>query len=129
MDQPGSDTIPAYENFCFALALIRQKSAEGVSEGKDLLERLYAFQAPDSTVWKGNFPTYLHDYPRCWNPLQSLRIAPLLKMLLRDFSHVLDSEFRAKTKAAIEQMLEHAEHQRSRRPFLPLWERRYQALK
>ena len=128
MDQPGGDTIPVYENFCFALALIRQKSADGVSEGKDLLERLYAFQAPDTTLWKGNFPVYLHDFPRCWNPLQALRITPLLKMLLRDFSHVLDSAFKEKTKAAINQMLLYAENQRERRPFLPLWERRYQAL-
>ncbi len=128
MDQPKSDTIPVYENFCFALALIRQKTAEGISEGKDILERLYAFQAPEPTLWKGNFPVYLHDFPRCWNPLQSLKVAPLLRRLLRDFSHVLDSEFKEKTNRAIVGLLQHAEQQRTRRPLLPLWERRYWAL-
>ncbi len=123
LDRPGGDTIPIYENFCFALALIRQRTAEGVSEGKDLLERLYAFQASE-----GNFPVYLHDYPRCWNSLQPLRIAPLLRMLLKHFSHVIGSECKEKTAHALDRMLSFIEAHRKRKELQPMWERRYQAL-
>lgn len=128
LDQPGGDTIPIYENFCFALALIRQKCSESVAEGKDLLERLFAFQAPASTLWEGNFPVYLHDYPRCWNSLQPLRIAPLLKKLLKEFSSILDKEFKEKTLMVLERMLSSIEKHRERRGLPSFWERRYQAL-
>lgn len=127
-DQPGGDTIPIYENFCFALALIRQKTAEGVSEGKDLLERLFAFQASSATLWEGNFPVYLHDYPRCWNSLQPLRIAPLLQMLLLQFAHVLDPEFKEKAAAVIKGLISSIEKHRERKGLSSFWERRYQAL-
>lgn len=129
LDQPAGDTIPVYENFCFALALIRQKSSEGVSEGKELLERLFAFQAPPGTLWEGNFPVYLHDYPRSWNSLQPLRIAPLLKRLLKQFSAVLDREFKEKVEIALQRMHACIENHRARKGLAPLWERRYQALR
>lgn len=129
LDRPGGDTIPLYENFCFALALISQKSVEGVGEGKDLLERLYAFQAPASfSLWEGNFPVYLHDFPRCWDSLLPLRIAPILQRILRDFSRVLERTFREKTKHVLDALLRFAERQRERKPYPPLWERRYLAL-
>ena len=128
LDQPGGDTIPVYENFCFALALIRQKTAEGVSEGKELFERLFAFQAPANTLWEGNFPVYLHDYPRCWNSLQPLCIAPLLRMLLKQFSSILNPEFKEKAAAALAGLLASIERHRARKGLSPFWERRYQAL-
>ena len=126
--QAGGDAIPIYENFCFAIALIRQRTAEGVLEGKDLLERLFAFQAPAGFAWEGNFPVYLHDFPRCWNPLQPLRIAPLLVQLLRDFHAVLPEEFRAKMSEVLWRLLEAVRRKRETRPLEPLWERRYLAL-
>ena len=126
--EAGGDAIPIYENFCFAIALIRQKTAEGVYEGKDLLERLYAFQAPESFPWAGNFPIYLHDFPRCWNPFQPLRIAPLLIQLLREFGHVLGEEFCQKTKLALDKLLACLAKRRTEKAFEPLWEKRYQAL-
>lgn len=128
LDQPGGDTIPVYENFCFALGLIRQKTAEGVSEGKELLERLFAFQAPESTLWEGNFPVYLHDYPRSWNSLQPLRIAPLLQMLLKQFSSILNPEFKEKSAGVLALLLASIERHRERKGLTSFWERRYQAL-
>src|SRR3569832_1741282 len=53
----SAETIPVYENFCFALALFRTKTVENVLEAKNLLERLLAFQTAE---W---FPLFLHDYP------------------------------------------------------------------
>src|SRR3990167_7288503 len=70
-DEAASDTIPIYENFCFVLALFRQKTAESVSEAKQLLERLLCFQTSN-----GNFPLYIHDYPRCWDLLLPLKLGP-----------------------------------------------------
>jgi hypothetical protein len=120
--QMPAETIPLFENFCFAILLIRQKTVEGVTEGKKLLERLYAFQAPDG------FPVYLHDYPCCYNRIQPLRIAPLLKQLLLSFSHVLDDAFRQKTARALEHLIASARRERAFKPFPPLWERRFLAL-
>ena len=55
------DTIPLFENFCYALGLFRSKLTEDIAEGKALLERLFAFEV------EGNFPVYLHEYPVCRN--------------------------------------------------------------
>ncbi len=38
--EKSSETIPTYENFCFALALLRSRIAENVLEAKALLEKL-----------------------------------------------------------------------------------------
>lgn len=93
------ETIPLYDNFCFALALFRQKTAEAVTEGKELIERLLAFQAPD-----GNFPVFLHDYPRCFDFQMGLKIAPILLYLVRLFGGVL-GESRAKIQDALQKAL------------------------
>lgn len=96
-DETATDTVPIYENFCFALALFRQKTGESVLEGKELIERLLAFQTET-----GSFPIYLHDYPRCWDPLMPLKIASLLLILVRHFSPVLGEELREKIDRAEE---------------------------
>lgn len=124
----GGDTIPIYENFCFALALISQKTIEGVSEGKDLFERLLAFQVEKHCLWKGNFPLYLHDYPRCWSVLQPLKIAPLFIRLLNDWEAVLEGSFIEKVKRALDDLLSCAEKIRETKSLSSLWERRYFAL-
>jgi hypothetical protein len=53
------DTIPIFENLCYATALMRLKEKESYLEGKELLDRLMAFQM------EGKFPYALHDYPKC----------------------------------------------------------------
>ena len=98
-DELASDTIPLYENFCFALALFRQKTAESVLEGKELISRLLAFQSPD-----GNFPVYLHDFPKCWDFHLASKIAPVLIYLLRDFGAVLDGEFKGKVEKSLKRI-------------------------
>ncbi len=49
------ETIPLYENVCFALALIRTKRRESIQEAKELLEHLLAFEVI------GVFPLDLHE--------------------------------------------------------------------
>lgn len=108
------EVIPLYENFCFAFALFRQKTTETVTEGKELIERLLAFQAPD-----GNFPVFLHDYPRCFDHQMGLRVAPILIYLLRQFGSVL-GELKQKIEESLKKTL-------IRRTEKPLWENRYRA--
>lgn len=123
-DEAASDTIPLYENFCFALALFRQKTAESVLEGKELLERLLAFQ----TI-AGSFPVYLHDYPRCWDFLMPLKVAPILILLLRHFGSVLGAGTKEKVERALQGLLAAAEASRAEKRHSPLWENRFLACK
>lgn len=116
MDETVSDTIPIFENFCFVLALFRQKTAETVLEGKELMDRLLDFQAPN-----GNFPIYLHEYPRTWDKLMPLKIAPVLVQILRHFGSVLNSE----TKEKIEKVLSKALKFMEGHILAPLWQHRY----
>ncbi len=113
------DTVPLYENFCFALALYRQKTVESALEGKVLLEKLLAFQSPD-----GNFPIYLHEYPRCYDRMQGLKIAPLLLQLERQFSVVLSPDLKKRISFAVENILASSQECSS-----DLWQLRYEMCK
>jgi hypothetical protein len=92
------DRIPLLENFCFALALFRSRLSENVLEGKALLERLLHFQV------EGNFPVYLHEYPRCHDTFRGERILPALHWILTDFQAVLEGELKNRLKIAIQQI-------------------------
>lgn len=109
-----AETIPIYENFCFVLALFRHKTADSVTEGKELIERLLPFQSE-----QGNFPIYLHDFPRCYDPHMGLRVAPIMIYLLRLFGPVL-GELKLRVEAAVLKAV-------SKRPEKPFWENRYRA--
>lgn len=96
----ASDTIPTYENFCFALSLIHQKSAASVTEGLQIIQRLLAFQTEE-----GNFPYYLHEYPTCRDLHLPLKAAPILLTILRDYSPILTEEIKGKITRALHRML------------------------
>ncbi|PIS02781.1 MAG: hypothetical protein COT85_01760 [Chlamydiae bacterium CG10_big_fil_rev_8_21_14_0_10_42_34] len=108
------ETIPLYENFCFALSLFRAKTAESVVEGKELVDRLLAFQSTE-----GNFPIFLHEYPRCFDLNMGLKVAPILIYLLRLFGPVL-GDLKVKIEEALKLVL-------AKRGQKPLWENRYRA--
>jgi len=118
-EEQAADTIPLYENVCFALALFRQRSVEAVREGKDLLERLFAFQGAE-----GNFPVYLHEYPRCYDPWMALKIAPALFQIERHFGSVIGSDAKGKIASALDRAIRFSEN----RPRPPVWEHRLQKL-
>lgn len=86
--EKSSETIPVYENFCFALALLRTKIAENVLEAKALLEKLLAFQV------EGQFPVYLHEYPLCRYAGLGSKLYPVIFYILRDFHTVLGDKLR-----------------------------------
>lgn len=93
------DTIPVFENFCMAFALFRLKTTESVTEGKEIIERLLAFQTDD-----GNFPVYLHDFPKCWDFNLGAKIGPILIHILQDFGTVLNVVYKEKLENAIKKI-------------------------
>lgn len=113
-DASLSDTIPIYENFCFALALFRQKTTESVLEGKSLVEKLLAFQLDN-----GNFPTYLHEFPIGWDFHLGLKIAPVLIHILDKFHTVLPSDYKDKLQTSLKKAIQ--------KPQNSSWEHRYLA--
>ncbi len=109
---PGErhDTIPLYENFCYALALLRSRLSDHVMEAKSLLEKLAAFEVG------GNFPIYLHEYPECKDRSLSLHILPVFFWALRDFHLVLGDALCTQLDGVIERILFHAERVHVERP-------------
>lgn len=91
--EKSHETIPTYENFCFALALLRSRLAENVLEAKALLEKLLAFQVGEE------FPVYLHEYPHCRYAGLKSKLAPVVFFILRDFQTVLGDKLRERLQA------------------------------
>lgn len=73
------DTIPLFENLCYALALMKRKTTASFQAGEALLERLLPFHAGT------NFPRFLHTYPK---PSTLSFDLPLMKMH-QEFSRLL----------------------------------------
>ncbi len=109
------ETIPIYENFCFAFALLRSKTQENVLEGQKLIEKLLAFQTPD-----GNFPIYLHEYPHAYQSKTALKIAPILIHSLRLFAPTLKESLRSNIQNSLKKALENPSEN-------PFWENRRRA--
>lgn len=109
---PGErhDMIPLYENFCYALGLLRSRTSEHVLEAKSLLEKLAAFEVG------GNFPIYLHEYPECKDRSLSLHILPIVFWVLRDFRLVLGEALCSQLDELVERILLHAERIHGERP-------------
>lgn len=56
------ETIPIFENLCFVIALFRSHVVANTLEGRELLEKILAFQIRFGKH-QGLFPRYLHEYP------------------------------------------------------------------
>ncbi len=90
------DTIPVYENLCFALALLRSRTADHVLEARALLEKLLAFEVG------GQFPVYLHEFPN----IRFTRSYPVISYILRDFQAVLGENLRQRLQPFIQPLPE-----------------------
>lgn len=93
-------SIPLYENFLFALVLLRTKTQEGILEGKVLLEKLLSFQ-----TLSGNFPIHIHEYPQCPDRLLSLQLLPVFYWVLAHFKHILGAELTGRLIEAANKMM------------------------
>lgn len=109
-DKERHDTIPLYENFCFALALLRSKTAEHILEAKGLLEKLFAFQV------ENNFPVYLHEYPVCRDSYMGRKIFPALHWMRKEFGAVLGEALREKVDDLLARMDRPAAAERCKSP-------------
>lgn len=104
----AAQAIPLFENFLFAYTLLKNRSAESIQEGKELLEKLLHFHPLQEGVSKGNFPLYLHEYPFCGDPLQSTQMLPVLYWILEQFGSVLGASLCEKIAGAARCALSHA---------------------
>ncbi|MCB1213214.1 MAG: hypothetical protein KDK40_02845, partial [Chlamydiia bacterium] len=87
LDDPSYDSAPLYENFLFALTLLRDRSQPNLREARQLLDRLLHFQmtcTPDEDAL-GNFPLYLDQYPQCRNPSLPVKLLPICYWILKEF--------------------------------------------
>lgn len=98
-------TIPLVENFLFALALFRSKTAENILEAKGIIDRLLEFQCLDQESGKGNFPIYLHEYPQCKDRFLGAHLLPPFFWILKNFQQVLGSELKIKLEKAAKALL------------------------
>lgn len=99
-DENAHHPIPTYENFIFALALFRSRSAENIADGKELLKRLLHFQSHEGEM-SGNFPVYLHDYPFCKDRLWGAHILVVIYWIYKNFHHVLGADLKQALKMAL----------------------------
>lgn len=95
--------IPMKENSLFCLALLRSKTAEQVREAIEILQGLLAFQHPD-----GNFPLYLHEYPKAQDRLLAIQVLPILVWIHKLFSRVLGKEINQLLANSIERALDYS---------------------
>ena len=87
------DAIPVLENFFYVYALFRSKLVENIQEGKEILERLLAFEVD------GNFPIALHEFPLCRDKQLSSELLPPLFYLLRDYPLALGEAWTQRLQA------------------------------
>lgn len=97
------DSIPLKENMLFVLSLLHSKVAEQMQEAKQLLEGLLAFQAPD-----GNFPIYLHNYPRAQDRFLVIQLLPALLWIQRLYSRIMSEELTQRLAESIRRSMEYA---------------------
>lgn len=101
------ELIPVYENFLFALALLRTRTVEQVQEARQLVERLLHFQNQESlTEAEGNFPRFLHEYPRCEHRLLGTQLLAPIYLMLRHYAKALGRDLSGKLHDAFEDLLE-----------------------
>ncbi len=90
------DRIPIYENICFILTLLRTHIGDDMKEGLQLLEHLLHFEV------EGNFPIYLHEYPKAQHHDQALRIFYALSLIYRDYSTVCEKGLRRRLQITLQ---------------------------
>lgn len=99
-DENSNHTIPTFENFTFALALLRSRNADNINDAKELLRRLLHFQSSEGEM-SGNFPIYLHEYPYCKDRLHGIHLLVPLYWIYKNFHHVLGADIKQQLKAAL----------------------------
>lgn len=82
------ETIPIFENFAFALALLRTRNVDNVAMAIDLVKKLRGFQNEE-----GFFPMYIHEFPQV-NYNLNVDICIALFWIDREFFKLFDRELK-----------------------------------
>lgn len=98
-DPTSRETVPLFENFTFALALLRARRTETVLEAKELLQRLLSLQTKE-----GGFPVYLHEYPLIRKPLGNVSFLFPLLYIYEGYHHVLGKEMQERLESALKNL-------------------------
>lgn len=98
-EEEQHDTIPLFENFCFALSLLRSRQSENMLEGKALLCKLFKLEQ------EGNFPVYLHEFPLCKDKLLGIKLLPVLHAVLHDFHLILEDTLHDQLQGVIQRIV------------------------
>lgn len=98
------ETIPIFENLCFVLALFRSHVMANTLEGRQLLEKILAFQI-SSGEHAGLFPRYIHEYPRVQRKGYLISIALALYLVQCHHSQVLHVELERALSEAISRLM------------------------
>src|SRR5262245_26766287 len=99
-DEEQQDSIPLKENFLFAMALLRTRNKYNMDEGRKILNNLLSFQRPD-----GNFPIYLHDFPKCKDPYMGAQLLVPFYWILKVDAAELDGNLKSKLEGASRTLL------------------------
>lgn len=99
------ETIPVFENLCFVIALFRSHEVANALEGRELLEKILAFQIPFGKH-QGLFPRYLHKYPNIDRKEYLISIVLALAILQWQHRHILQLELQQALSYALNTFLE-----------------------
>lgn len=108
-DEGEHFTIPVYENFLYALALMKSKVGDNIQEAKTLLEKLLAFQTE-------SFPVYLHEYPESRDRWLSIHLLPVYALILDGFGHVIGETLLKALKQSLKTLVDYTFSQMETQP-------------
>lgn len=109
-------SIPVMENILFALALLRSRTIENMTEGRAILEKILPFQSHGIEESEGHFPIYLHEYPVCLERGLGIQLLVPFYWILKQFGHVLGAALKGKLEEVIEKLLQYAQKTQSWKP-------------
>lgn len=104
------ETIPIFENLCFVIALFRSHTVANTLEGRELLEKILAFQIPSGDN-SGLFPRYIHEYPNREKRGYLISIMVALAFLKSRHMQILHTELQEKLRKSIKNLMEALEKQ------------------
>ncbi|MCH9634613.1 MAG: hypothetical protein S4CHLAM7_13660 [Chlamydiae bacterium] len=96
-----SDVIPVAMNLLYILIMLRTKDRFYIEQALTKLEHLLYFQSKEGD-YHGNFPVFLHHYPRCERYLEIMDALFPMYWIMKEFSTILVPKLKIKLYKAIE---------------------------
>lgn len=101
-------TIPVFENFAFALALLRSKEIDNIELAIDILDRLLKFQTSS-----GSFPSFVHQYPLDHLYLKDIDILNTFYWIGKEFKKVMPSSLKEALERSISLLIDFCDSKKS----------------